>query len=194
MEFFFPVRAPTSTSQQKRLDTRGSKPRFFLGRTLKAQRNYFCSLLKQSGMCPETPMDGPLLLKYMFFYAPLPQKYRKRGMCRYKDTRPDWDNVSKTFTDCMVDVGFIANDARVSIGMVTKLFAPWHGIQVRLDRIKDEYVYAENPEKSDHWEPTNMYNICYRRKPYDEYMDLEDVMFGTSLLLDNDEPEEGDGL
>jgi Holliday junction resolvase RusA-like endonuclease len=128
-EFFLPIIPPTVTHQEKKVNTKGEKPRFYEDDDLKAAR---AKLMAHLGKyVPEEKYTGPvrLITKWCF---PVTGKH-KDG--EYKTTKPDTDNMIKLFKDCATKLGYWTDDALVASEITEKFWAEMPGIYIRIEEL-----------------------------------------------------------
>ncbi len=129
-QFFIPLKKiPTVTHQQKKIDTRKSKPIVYEPESLANARALFEAHLGKH--VPDEPItDGVrLFVKWLF---PITGKHTSG---EYKLTRPDTDNLQKLFKDCMTKVGFWKDDAIVCSEVIEKFYNNVTGIWVYIETI-----------------------------------------------------------
>ena len=128
MQFFLPMIPPTVTAQQKRVNTRGKKPRFFDSPELAEARAKFLTHLVPHA--PDVPLKPPvrLIVKWCF-----PRGKHADG--EYRTSKPDTDNIQKAFKDSLERLGFVADDAHVASEIVEKFWAERPGIYVQMEEI-----------------------------------------------------------
>ena len=95
---------------------------------------------------PEAPLSGPVFFSTLWFFA-RPKKVKKHVF--WKDTRPDTDDLIKTFKDCFTRCGFWNDDAQVALETIMKAYAPEgdkHGIEVKIiPLVPDLYPLGGHP-------------------------------------------------
>ena len=115
---------PTTTHQAKQIVKRGKfasladKPEL-----VKATDFWHRMLYKHK---PDVPMEGPLRLEIYIWHphrTSSPKKFKSE--VRWKDTKPDCDNLSKTITDVMASLSFFKDDGQVGELFVNKY---WSGV------------------------------------------------------------------
>lgn len=88
---------------------------------------------------PSKPMSGPLHLSLTFRFAwrkGESKKWLARGQ-RWKDTKPDWDNLAKQVGDVLERSGFMGNDSQIACAYVEKRWADSPGIDVTLRELEE---------------------------------------------------------
>lgn len=85
---------------------------------------------------PETPLDGPLLVR-IELRMPRP-KARRRAL--WADRKPDIDKLTRNVLDALVEAGMIIDDSRVCELQVIKYYAdpydPWTGAQISVSKLE----------------------------------------------------------
>lgn len=125
MDFFLDLVPPTVTHQQKRVANVGGRLRFYEPERLTAARQLFTLHLLPHR--PPVPFTGPVRLYVRWCF---PRGRHKPG---WKTTRPDTDNLTKLFKDCMTAAGFWKDDALVCVEHVEKVWSDRPGIFVRVE-------------------------------------------------------------
>jgi len=120
---------PTTTSQQKGVRVVNGKPYFYTKAKVTDAMRQFALKLKQYK--PSEPFDVPVRL-YLWFAFDVKDK-KKWG--KHRPTKPDVDNIAKTFIDSMVKVGFFEDDAIVSDLRVIKTYAEEASVMVQYEVI-----------------------------------------------------------
>lgn len=129
VEFFMPMKPPTTTHQQKQVTVRNGKPVFYEPEELKAARAKLMAHLGQHVPKKRYNSSIRLMVKWCF---PITGKHFDG---EYKYTRPDADNLQKLLKDCMTDVGYWKDDALVVSEIVEKFWAKIPGIYIRIEEI-----------------------------------------------------------
>lgn len=129
IEFFMPMVPPTVTAQEQQIHVVHGKPVVHDTQEIAAAREKLRAHLARHR--PAQPLDGPLRLITKWLW-PCTGKH-KNG--QWRDTKPDWDNISKLLCDAMAAEGFFVNDSRITSGMVEKFWADVPGIYVRLEEL-----------------------------------------------------------
>jgi Holliday junction resolvase RusA-like endonuclease len=84
---------------------------------------------------PETPLDGPLMLRIQL-RMPRP-KARRRA--HYADRKPDIDKLVRCTSDALTDSGVILDDSRICELSVVKMYAdandPWTGADITITQL-----------------------------------------------------------
>lgn len=132
LEFFLPIVPPTVTHQDMRL---GRNPRtgklclFKSERLRRAERLFSLAL---GPYRPEKPFAAAVKLTVVWRF---PRGRHRDGS--YKATRPDTDNLEKTFKDVLTRLGFWKDDALVAVEHVEKVWSSRPGIFVRVEELDD---------------------------------------------------------
>lgn len=121
---------PTTTSQQKGVRVVNGRPYFYTKNKVNSAMHLFSMKLKSHR--PEAPSDKPIKL-YLWFAFDVKDK-KKWG--KYRPTKPDADNIAKTFIDCLVKVGFFEDDAQVCRLTVDKTYAEKASVLVSWEEIR----------------------------------------------------------
>lgn len=129
-EFFVPMIPPTTTHQQKKINTRGKKPKVYEPEELKDARKKLEAHIHQHA--PAQPYDGALRLVVKWCF-PIT---RGRHDGQYKHTRPDTDNLQKLLKDVMTSLGFWKDDALVASEIVEKFWAAIPGIYISISELE----------------------------------------------------------
>lgn len=132
-EFFIPLKKiPTTTHQQKKVNTENEKPIFYEPDNLRAARQLF--LAHFSKHVPPNKFNGPLQLTTKWFY---PTKSKTRVDGEWKITKPDTDNLVKLPKDCMTTLGYWTDDAIIASELIQKFWVKESpsGIYVRIEEL-----------------------------------------------------------
>ena len=105
------------------------KPYFYTKAKVTDAMRQFALKLKQYK--PSEPFDVPVRL-YLWFAFDVKDK-KKWG--KHRPTKPDVDNIAKTFIDSMVKVGFFEDDAIVSDLRIIKTYAEEASVMVQYEVI-----------------------------------------------------------
>ena len=128
--FFMAMDPPTVTHQEKQVHVVNGKPVFYEPAGLMSARKKLRAYLSQHR--PKTKLDAPLELTVKWCF-PVAGKH-KNG--EYRITKPDTDNLQKLLKDCMTDVGFWTDDARVCREVVEKFWSETPGIYIRIEELQ----------------------------------------------------------
>ena len=141
MKFWIACNPPRSTAQsQKRIGMRGKIPMMYTTAKGRAQEADFMSLLHP--FRPVQPYDGALRLgiSYCLPLLKTEKKAIKEQGWTTHSKRPDLDNISKMFCDCMGKLLFFSEDSRVVHLSLKKYRSESPGIGVTLEHVTDEEV------------------------------------------------------
>ena len=147
MKFWIACNPPRSTAQsQKRIGMRGKKgsdkmiPVMYTTAKGRAQEADFMSLLHP--FRPVKPYDGALRLGISYCLPLLKTEkkaIREKGWTTHSK-RPDADNISKMFCDCMGKLLFFSEDSRIVHLSFKKYRSESPGIGVTLEHVTDDEV------------------------------------------------------
>ena len=129
IEFFEPMRIPSATHQEKQVAVRRGKPHFYEPQNVRDARAKYMAYLGKHA--PKEPIDGAIHFMVAFEYHD-PRIPKIKGLCKWKDTKPDTDNMVKLVKDCMTRLGYWHDDEQVCDEIVKKF---WHGF--------DEGIYIK---------------------------------------------------
>lgn len=116
IKFFMEMDPPTATAQEKQVRIIKGRPMFYeKAAAKKAKEMLIAELTKYK---PEQPLQGPIFLQVGWAFPK--RKADKFIGNKYKDTKPDTDNLQKGLKDCMTKMGFWNDDAQVAIERVSK--------------------------------------------------------------------------
>lgn len=129
MHFFLKMIPPTKTYQEHRIGkTKNGRVYVYEDRDLKEIRTRYRDAL--APFVPDEPLQGPLRLVVKWLF---PKGRHKDG--RYKDTKPDTDNLNKMLKDEMTRAGFWNDDAQVASEIIEKFWADVTGIYVEIEQL-----------------------------------------------------------
>lgn len=129
IEFFMPMKVPTTTYQEKKLTVRNGKPHPYEPPEVRDVREKLTAHL--SRFAPAEPFKGALRLTVKWLFPT--GKAHKDG--EYKTTRPDTDNLIKLLKDCMTKLHFWHDDAQVASEINEKFHADITGIYIQLSEL-----------------------------------------------------------
>ena len=130
IEFFMPMRPPTTTAQQHKVaQGRGRRKVFYDPPALADARAKLEAHLAQH--TPELPMTGALMLTTKWCF-PLAGRHQDG---EYRITRPDTDNLTKLLKDCLTKLHFWQDDAQVAVEVIEKRWHKVPGIYVRIEEL-----------------------------------------------------------
>lgn len=130
IEFFMPMKVPTTTYQERKLAVRNGKPYTYEPPNVRDTREKLTAYL--SRFAPEREFTGALRLTVKWLFPT--GKHHKDG--EYKITRPDTDNLIKLLKDCMTELHFWHDDSQVASEINEKFHAEHTGIYVRLEELQ----------------------------------------------------------
>ena len=104
MEFFMPMRIPTATAQEKKINRKTGT--IYPDAAVKAAKEKYLAHLDR--FKPDVPYEAPVQLMVIWYFHS--DKHNDRS---YKTTKPDTDNMIKLLKDCMTKKGFWKDDAHV---------------------------------------------------------------------------------
>lgn len=141
IEFFLPMIPPTVTQQEHKVMVRGGKPVFYDPQELKAARGKLIACV--APYAPDQPIQGPvrLITKWIWPIEGMKADYSQivfdspLDLFRWKETKPDTDNMIKMLKDCMTKVGFWKDDAQVASEVTEKFMAAYPGIYVKVETL-----------------------------------------------------------
>ena len=126
---------PTATAQEKQVRIVRGRPMFYEKAAAKEAKRLLISELTKHK--PEQPMQGPIRLQVVWYF-PKRKADRFTGN-KYKDTKPDTDNLQKGLKDCMTKVGFWNDDAQVAIERAAKYWTGGiPGILITVEELEGE--------------------------------------------------------
>lgn len=113
-----------------------SSPRMFKSPALRNLEAKFIAHIRP--YAPATPWTGPVCLETDWLFR-APGKLRLADdRIEWKTTKPDTDNLIKTFKDCLVKAGFVKDDALICSEKNSKYYtsenAP-HGVKVCVSKL-----------------------------------------------------------
>lgn len=130
MQFFIPMKIPTTTHQQKQVHVVNGKPVFYEPADLKQARANLTDHLAQ--FKPEQPMHGSVRLLVKWCFPLIAGSYDGE----YKHTKPDLDNLMKLLQDCMNDLDFFDDDRYIVSLIAEKFWAKIPGIYIELESLE----------------------------------------------------------
>lgn len=131
IEFFLPMKVPTSTHQTKRFGSVNGKIVSYDTPVIVAIREKFETALSKHA--PQQKIIGPVRLVTKWCFGISDTRKHKNG--DWKDTKPDTDNLIKLFKDCMTKTGYWKDDAQVASDIIEKFWAEIPGIYVRVEKL-----------------------------------------------------------
>lgn len=129
IQFYLPFR--TKPKQSFRYTNKGHRYT-----PVPVKRNAEALALLASKHRPAEPLKGPLSLRLIFTF---PWRISDtRRITLWKDTTPDWDNLSKQVCDVLQSTGFYRNDSQLACVCVEKQWADSYGVQITLWRLNND--------------------------------------------------------
>ena len=133
-DFFIPLKKiPNVTHQDKNVKVVNGKAIIYKSDNLRNAEDIFKSRLAE--YVPEEMFKAPVILKLVWCYPT--NKDNRSG--EYKTTKPDVDNLAKTFIDCMTKCGFWKDDSVVADLQSVKVYDKKTGIYVYVEDIYGGY-------------------------------------------------------
>lgn len=121
---------PTATHQQKKVAvTKTGKQIHYEPSNVKQARSKYMAALVQHK--PEQKLTGPLRMVTKWIWP----KRKEHTNGRWKDTKPDTDNIIKLFKDCVSKVGFFDDDCQIASETVEKFWGNTPGIWVHIEEL-----------------------------------------------------------
>lgn len=137
IEFFLPVIPFKASHHHKKIIKIGKFVRLGDKPELQKARQTYESLLMP--LRPQEPLRGAIMLELAFCFPFLKSHSKKFKLStKRKTTKPDISNLTKTFEDCLVRMGFFEDDSQVAKLSVSKYFTDKVGIRVRISEIPEE--------------------------------------------------------
>ncbi len=129
--FRLKMQPPTVTAQEHKIDTRGSRPRFYDPPELKETRSKLTAYL--SDHAPAMMYHEPLVLYVKWLYQSDTHKHGE-----WRSSKPDTDNLQKLLKDCMTQARFWKDDALIVKEDVEKRWVNHHpGIYIEIMTVKE---------------------------------------------------------
>lgn len=132
MEFFLPIKPPTVTHQEKKVNVRNGKPIFYEDSKLKDARSLLTDWLAK--FKPGNKFKGSLFLKVIWCFYNKDEKLDGT----FKITKPDTDNLQKLLKDCMTVAGYWHDDSQVVCEYVEKRWSVIPGIFIKIQEVSDD--------------------------------------------------------
>lgn len=133
---FIPCIPPMSTAQGSSQIMKRKNGQRFVGKSsnskAKATQNQLWSMLELHR--PDTPYSTPVKLSTVWVWPwrkNEPKKNRVDGL-KWKDTKPDVDNMLKIMLDVMTRLGYWADDNVVQLGHVYRFWGERPGIHIQI--------------------------------------------------------------
>lgn len=134
---------PTVTSQMKRVQVVAGKPRFFPhARYLAAERKILQLLAPHR---PDQPLDEPVqvTLRMTFPYRKSEPKRNQVPGGIPHTSRPDVDNLSKIWLDCLTKAGFLRDDSLACSLWCMKRWGGTPGVQIEIETLREQEADLE---------------------------------------------------
>ena len=113
MEFFMPMRIPTATAQEKKINKKTGT--LYLDTAVKTAKEKFLAHLDKYK--PDIPLEAPISLMVIWYFHSDSHPDKSP-----KITKPDTDNMIKLLKDCMTKKGFWKDDAQVAYEVLGKFW------------------------------------------------------------------------
>lgn len=133
-----PGEPPTVTSQMKRVQVIAGKPRFFPHARYQAAEKKILTQLAPHR--PDEPFEEPVhvIVRLSFPYRKSePKKNRVPGGIPHT-SRPDVDNLSKIWLDCLVKAGFLRDDSLVWSFWIAKRWTATPGVEITIETLQEQ--------------------------------------------------------
>ncbi|MCR4670601.1 MAG: RusA family crossover junction endodeoxyribonuclease [Saccharofermentans sp.] len=125
MEFFMPMRIPTATAQEKKINTKTGT--IYPDASVKAAKEKYLAHLDR--FKPDTRIKAPIMLMVIFYFHS--DEHPDKSP---KITKPDTDNMIKLLKDCMTKKGFWKDDAHVTYEIIGKYWTTGtEGIYIKVN-------------------------------------------------------------
>ncbi len=111
MDFFMPMKIPTATAQEKKINKKMGT--IYPDTNVKITKEKYLAHLDR--FKPDTPLKAPIYLMVIWYFHS--DEYPDRT---HKTTKPDTDNMIKLLKDCMTIKGFWKDDAHVAYEILGK--------------------------------------------------------------------------
>lgn len=141
LDFFMPMEPPECTSQMKgeRIAT-GSDGRQFVAHFKRPKIRKAEAMIRSAlaPYAPSAPFVGPLKLvtEWTWTWRASESKRNRAAGWRYRDTMPDFDNISKLLVDQMAELKFFTNDSQIALATVVKMWGDRPGIRITLEGLQ----------------------------------------------------------
>lgn len=142
IDFFLAFDPPEATSQQKgvRIVTpHVGKPfaTFFKKAHVLAAEEAIGRMLLP--FAPKNPFEGPLRLEteWTWPWRTSEKKANTAAGWRWRDTQPDFDNISKMLVDQMAELHFFTNDSQIADARVMKQWGARPGIRIAIETLEN---------------------------------------------------------
>lgn len=126
VRFFMPMDPPTSTAQevQHTYNPAHKKIQTYKPPNLQRAEDKLMGALSQHK--PKTPLEGPIQLIITWYFPRFTTMAKKdypveQNESRWREKKPDLDNMTKLLQDCMTKLGFWKDDRYIVQLLVTKI-------------------------------------------------------------------------
>lgn len=131
---------PRGTSQEKGTSFQGGRIHHYTKKSVREMRQIYKEAivadLASRGQLTQPHFKGPVMLCVDFFY----HTSKKKDDLKWKETKPDLDNMVKLLQDVLDELGFFeVGDQQVSVLYLKKKWTkddPW--INIHIEPIKEE--------------------------------------------------------
>ena len=125
MEFFMPMRIPTATAQEKKINKKTGT--LYPDTAVKTAKEKFLAHLDKYK--PDIPLEAPISLMVIWYFHSDSHPDKSP-----KITKPDTDNMIKLLKDCMTKKRFWKDDAQVAYEVLGKFWTTGtEGIYIRVE-------------------------------------------------------------
>lgn len=134
VDLFLDIVPPKATAQQQKTAVIGGRIRKYDPANVKSAKRDLLTLLLSDPQRPQTPLVGPLRVDVAWTYPwrkATPQKAKKSGWAPIP-TRPDIDNLCKSFFDTLTKAGYWLDDSQVCDLRFIKGEGDLHGVRLRI--------------------------------------------------------------
>lgn len=136
IEFFMPMKTPTTTFQAKKVTVKNGKPIVYNSEEVKKVKSLLLGHLSKH--IPDKPLKGSVHLRVVWGY-PIKGNHHDGEL---KTSKPDIDNIQKLLMDCMTELGFWKDDSQVCILEAVKVWARIPGIAIWINQ--EEEIESRN--------------------------------------------------
>lgn len=131
IKMYLAIDPPTITAQQKGVKIINGHPWFYEKPEVKRVRQTLEWAMKK--YVPDEPLQGPV---HLTVHWGIVTKDKMKLRKRYKDTRPDLDNMLKLLQDCLTEMKFFKDDAQVVELNATKVWSEQGFIEINIRELK----------------------------------------------------------
>lgn len=129
IDFFMPMKTPSTTFQAKKITVRNGKAVLYDSAEAKKVRALLMAHLAKHA--PASPLKGPVAFRVMWRYPIIGKHYEGE----LKTNKPDIDNLQKLLMDCMTKLKFWNDDSQVVILGAMKLWSDVPGILIKVEEL-----------------------------------------------------------